>query len=126
MVFALYINSHSNCNSISFLFKIDIIIIIQLFSTLKGFTTNTINYYLAIFGLFEFHISSVNTDIILCTLSLPPSSGCMMGYHVTVPCRSCLDSCNNGHFWMFHSKYIHPRERLDSTGTIQYNILSTN
>ncbi|KAI8622034.1 hypothetical protein BC830DRAFT_1091257, partial [Chytriomyces sp. MP71] len=28
-------------------------------------------------------------------------SGNVIGYHVTQPCEVCLDSCNNGHFWMF-------------------------
>ncbi|XP_003382986.1 PREDICTED: protein FAM72A-like [Amphimedon queenslandica] len=42
--------------------------------------------------------------------------GCMVGYHVTVPCHSCLRSCNNGHFWMYHSNSVRPSERLDSTG----------
>ncbi|KAF9918113.1 Protein fam72a, partial [Linnemannia zychae] len=29
--------------------------------------------------------------------------GNTLGYHVTQPCESCLEACNNGHFWMFHS-----------------------
>ena len=40
-----------------------------------------------------------------------------MGYHVTLPCQSCLGSCNNGHFWMYHSTSIHSQERLNSSGT---------
>ncbi|XP_046840785.1 protein FAM72A-like [Xenia sp. Carnegie-2017] len=43
--------------------------------------------------------------------------GCVVGYHVILPCSSCLTSCNNGHFWMFHSDVTYPLERLDSTGT---------
>lgn len=43
-------------------------------------------------------------------------SGCVVGYHVTLPCQSCLTSCNNGHFWMFHSTCVDPSERLDDTG----------
>ncbi|KAI8918764.1 FAM72 protein-domain-containing protein, partial [Entophlyctis helioformis] len=27
--------------------------------------------------------------------------GNVVGYHVTQPCGSCLEACNNGHFWMF-------------------------
>lgn len=42
--------------------------------------------------------------------------GNVVGYHVTLPCQSCIRSCNNGHFWMFHSSAVHPVERLDQTG----------
>ena len=50
-------------------------------------------------------------------LFLPHHSGCVVGYHVTLPCQSCLTSCNNGHFWMFHSTCVDPSERLDDSGT---------
>lgn len=43
-------------------------------------------------------------------------SGTVAGYHVTLPCRSCLQSCHNGHFWMFHSGKVSALERLDKTG----------
>lgn len=43
-------------------------------------------------------------------------SGNAVGYHVVVPCKSCLLSCNNGHFWMFHSQVIYAVNRLDSSG----------
>lgn len=43
-------------------------------------------------------------------------SGNVVGYHVTLPCQSCIRSCNNGHFWMFHSSAVIPVERLDQTG----------
>lgn len=43
--------------------------------------------------------------------------GNIVGYHVIVPCCSCLLSCNNGHFWMFHSQAVYDINRLDSTGT---------
>lgn len=46
----------------------------------------------------------------------PPCSGTIAGYHVTLPCRSCLQSCHNGHFWMFHSGKVSALERLDKTG----------
>ncbi|XP_017504444.2 protein FAM72A isoform X2 [Manis javanica] len=42
--------------------------------------------------------------------------GNTVGYHVIVPCCSCLLSCNNGHFWMFHSQSVFGINRLDSTG----------
>ncbi|XP_077934441.1 protein FAM72A isoform X2 [Halichoerus grypus] len=42
--------------------------------------------------------------------------GNIVGYHVIVPCCSCLLSCNNGHFWMFHSQAVYDINRLDSTG----------
>ena len=43
-----------------------------------------------------------------------PFSGCVVGYHVILPCATCLSSCNNGHFWMFHSDVTYPVDRLDS------------
>lgn len=46
-------------------------------------------------------------------------SGNIVGYHVIVPCCSCLLSCNNGHFWMFHSQAVYGINRLDSTGKKQ-------
>ncbi|XP_062969416.1 protein FAM72A isoform X3 [Cynocephalus volans] len=42
--------------------------------------------------------------------------GNIVGYHVTLPCSYCLLSCNNGHFWMFHSQAVYGINRLDSTG----------
>ncbi|XP_058396185.1 protein FAM72A isoform X1 [Diceros bicornis minor] len=45
--------------------------------------------------------------------------GNIVGYHVIVPCCSCLLSCNNGHFWMFHSQAVYDINRLDSTGRAQ-------
>uniref|UniRef100_H0WK65 Family with sequence similarity 72 member A n=1 Tax=Otolemur garnettii TaxID=30611 RepID=H0WK65_OTOGA len=42
--------------------------------------------------------------------------GNIVGYHVIVPCNSCLLSCNNRHFWMFHSQAVYGINRLDSTG----------
>ncbi|KAL2770941.1 protein FAM72A isoform 2, partial [Daubentonia madagascariensis] len=45
-----------------------------------------------------------------------PDNGNIVGYHVIVPCTSCLLSCNNGHFWMFHSQAVYGINRLDSTG----------
>ncbi|XP_014676625.1 PREDICTED: protein FAM72A-like [Priapulus caudatus] len=32
--------------------------------------------------------------------------GSLVGYHVMSPCKSCLLSCNNGHFWMYHSHAV--------------------
>eukprot|EP00127_Corallochytrium_limacisporum_P004505 Clim_evm5s166 gene=Clim_evmTU5s166 len=37
--------------------------------------------------------------------------GNAVGYHVTRPCGKCLESCNNGHFWMFHADYIYAVDR---------------
>ncbi|KAI8905118.1 protein FAM72, partial [Gorgonomyces haynaldii] len=42
--------------------------------------------------------------------------GNVVGYHVTTPCSKCLESCNNGHFWMFLSEGVSPVERFDATG----------
>lgn len=42
--------------------------------------------------------------------------GNVVGYHVVAPCKPCLLSCNNGHFWMFNSDAVSTLNRLDSTG----------
>ena len=47
-------------------------------------------------------------------------SGNIVGYHVTLACHSCLASCNNGHFWMFHANQVHSEERLNMAGKPQY------
>ncbi|KAF7253896.1 Protein FAM72A [Varanus komodoensis] len=44
-------------------------------------------------------------------------SGNVVGYHVIAPCKPCLLSCNNGHFWMFHSQAVFGINRLNSSGT---------
>lgn len=45
-------------------------------------------------------------------------NGCgnVVGYHVTQPCDACLDSCNNGHFFMFHMTEITSVDRVDAGG----------
>jgi hypothetical protein len=43
------------------------------------------------------------------------SSGNIVGYHVTQPCERCLDSCNNGHFWMFQTEGVVSEDRTDSS-----------
>ncbi|XP_050413191.1 protein FAM72A [Patella vulgata] len=40
--------------------------------------------------------------------------GNVVGYHVALPCRKCLVSCNNGHLWMFESQSVSSIERFDS------------
>ncbi|KAK2491367.1 hypothetical protein MC885_002347 [Smutsia gigantea] len=57
-----------------------------------------------------------DTEIDLFSTDIPPTNGNTVGYHVIVPCCSCLLSCNNGHFWMFHSQSVYGINRLDSTG----------
>ncbi|NXC31531.1 FA72A protein, partial [Campylorhamphus procurvoides] len=42
--------------------------------------------------------------------------GNVVGYHVISPCKACLLSCNNGHFWMFHSQAVIGINRLDPSG----------
>ncbi|XP_051532518.1 protein FAM72A-like isoform X1 [Myxocyprinus asiaticus] len=42
--------------------------------------------------------------------------GNVVGYHVVAPCKPCLLSCNNGHFWMFNSEAVTTINRLDATG----------
>uniref|UniRef100_A0A8C5JNY3 Protein FAM72A n=1 Tax=Junco hyemalis TaxID=40217 RepID=A0A8C5JNY3_JUNHY len=44
------------------------------------------------------------------------SSGNVVGYHVLCPCKPCLQSCNNGHLWMFHSQAVLGINRLDPSG----------
>ncbi|KAL7747958.1 hypothetical protein RI367_006706 [Sorochytrium milnesiophthora] len=39
--------------------------------------------------------------------------GNIVGYHVTQPCKPCLESCNNGHFWMFHMENVAYWDRYD-------------
>ncbi|RIB25510.1 FAM72 protein [Gigaspora rosea] len=46
--------------------------------------------------------------------------GNVLGYHITQPCQQCMDACNNGHLWMFHTEEVTSEERLDFNGT-QYN-----
>ncbi|KAJ3402674.1 Protein fam72a [Chytriomyces hyalinus] len=43
--------------------------------------------------------------------------GNVVGYHVTMPCGQCLESCNNGHFWMFQSEEVDPIDRFERDGT---------
>jgi len=45
-------------------------------------------------------------------------SGNVIGYAVAIPCRPCLDACNNGHYYMFYSHAVDAAERLDSSGTV--------
>eukprot|EP00056_Hartaetosiga_gracilis_P004573 m.76267 g.76267 ORF g.76267 m.76267 type:complete len:159 (+) comp11872_c0_seq2:410-886(+) len=40
--------------------------------------------------------------------------GNIVGYHVAVPCTSCLSACNNGHLWMFHGTTVQSAERKRS------------
>ncbi|XP_002740308.1 protein FAM72A-like [Saccoglossus kowalevskii] len=42
--------------------------------------------------------------------------GNIVGYHVILPCTPCMQSCNNGHFWMFHSTATYALDRVDNTG----------
>ncbi|KAJ3041387.1 Protein fam72a, partial [Rhizophlyctis rosea] len=43
--------------------------------------------------------------------------GNVIGYHVTQPCPTCMEACNNGHFWMFHIDQVDYSDRLNPTGT---------
>ncbi|XP_029429700.1 protein FAM72A-like [Rhinatrema bivittatum] len=58
------------------------------------------------------------TDICRCKLKDVACLKCgnVVGYHVIAPCKSCLLSCNNGHFWMFHGKAVFGVNRLDPSG----------
>ncbi|KAL8589394.1 hypothetical protein ACOMHN_021546 [Nucella lapillus] len=41
--------------------------------------------------------------------------GSEVGYHVLTPCKKCLGSCNNGHFWMFDSDGVVSSGRMSVT-----------
>ncbi|XP_078500709.1 protein FAM72A [Lissotriton helveticus] len=58
------------------------------------------------------------TDICECKLKDVACLKCgnVVGYHVIVPCQPCLRSCNNGHFWMFHSRAVFGINRMDPSG----------
>ncbi|XP_050767366.1 protein FAM72A isoform X2 [Gymnogyps californianus] len=58
------------------------------------------------------------TEICKCKLKNIACLKCgnIVGYHVISPCKPCLLSCNNGHFWMFHSQAVFGINRLDSSG----------
>ncbi|CAG8471563.1 128_t:CDS:2, partial [Ambispora leptoticha] len=42
--------------------------------------------------------------------------GNILGYHITQPCQQCMEACNNGHFWMFHTEAVTSEERMDALG----------
>lgn len=50
-------------------------------------------------------------------------SGNVIGYHVVSPCTQCLESCNNGHFWMFHSNVCESVERRENKKLVFWNNL---
>ncbi|KAI8809697.1 FAM72 protein-domain-containing protein [Cladochytrium replicatum] len=68
-------------------------------------------------------VALVNDDYITrnchCRIRDVACLGCgnVVGYHVTQPCETCLEACNNGHFWMFHVEQVSSSDRLDSSGT---------
>lgn len=67
-------------------------------------------------ALFTSASSKVLTDV-SSLFSLPPTpSGNIVGYHVVAPCKLCLLSCHNGHFWMFNRDAVSALNRLDATG----------
>ncbi|KAJ3389205.1 Protein fam72a [Lobulomyces angularis] len=65
----------------------------------------------ACLGWYEFNI------LIQILIKIVKYSGNVIGYHVTQPCQSCMDACNNGHFWMFHVDHVNSTERMNSSGT---------
>nr|CAB3244520.1 protein FAM72A-like [Phallusia mammillata] len=54
------------------------------------------------------------------------SCGNPVGYHVALPCAQCLESCNNGHFWIFHCHTTTVHKRLNSfdSGVLTWGDLS--
>ncbi|XP_040391964.1 protein FAM72A [Cygnus olor] len=69
-------------------------------------------------GTVDFIGSCYVTEICKCKLKNIACLKCgnVVGYHVISPCKPCLLSCNNGHFWMFHSQAVFGINRLDSSG----------
>jgi len=63
--------------------------------------------------------TSYQTEKCNCKIKDVACLGCgnVVGYTVVQPCRHCLESCNNGHFWMFHSHSVESQDRVDYTGT---------
>ncbi|KAJ1559879.1 Protein fam72a, partial [Nowakowskiella sp. JEL0078] len=68
-------------------------------------------------------VQLVNEDYITrncqCRIRDVACLGCgnVVGYHVTQPCETCLEACNNGHFWMFHVDQVGSSERMDVNGS---------
>jgi len=53
----------------------------------------------------------VYCDSVVCCFS-----GNIVGYSVISPCKLCLQSCNNGHFYMFHSWAVDVSDRFNTLG----------
>uniref|UniRef100_A0A8C0FKR8 FA72A protein n=1 Tax=Bubo bubo TaxID=30461 RepID=A0A8C0FKR8_BUBBB len=70
------------------------------------------------FSTVDFIGSCYFTEICKCKLKNIACLKCgnIVGYHVISPCKPCLLSCNNGHFWMFHSQAVFGINRLDPSG----------
>ncbi|XP_061187381.1 protein FAM72B-like [Saccostrea echinata] len=58
------------------------------------------------------------TDTCNCQLENVACTQCgnVVGYNVRLPCKTCLQSCNNGHLWMFYTDKISPYERFEKKG----------
>ena len=50
-------------------------------------------------------------------------SGNIVGYSVISPCKLCLQSCNNGHFYMFHSWAVDVSDRFNTLGGLSTQCL---
>ncbi|KAK2547988.1 Protein FAM72A [Acropora cervicornis] len=64
-----------------------------------------------------------DTNVELYSTDFPPENAIQLigADYSTENCEcrikdSCITSCNNGHFWMFHASAVIPAERLDQTG----------
>ncbi|KAH3881137.1 protein FAM72A-like [Dreissena polymorpha] len=70
-------------------------------------------------GLVELTDDRFRTDRCFCQIQDIACLQCgnVVGYHVSMPCRPCLESQNNGHFWMFYRHSIIPHQRVNSNGT---------
>ncbi|KAL0978676.1 hypothetical protein UPYG_G00173790 [Umbra pygmaea] len=89
---------------------------IELFST--DIPPNSITSPTSSSRTVDFVASCYSTESCKCKLRDIACLKCgnVVGYHVVAPCKPCLLSCNNGHFWMFNSDAVSTLNRLDATG----------
>ena len=50
--------------------------------------------------------------------------GTVCGYHVINPCTTCIESCNNGHLWMFLQEMIYTQERFKNSVPLKWASIS--
>lgn len=70
-------------------------------------------------GLVELTDEKFRTDKCRCQIQNMACLQCgnVVGYHVSMPCKPCLEAQNNGHYWMFYKSATRPLPRLNAEGT---------